>query len=235
MDTRHEAAVTCLGALADGHWASGDAAGVLIIRKAGSVSCALRFAGVPLAVCTVSNGMLAVGTQHGVAIHEHPGRAGPGRAPAPVRFYEHPRSAAVLCILGLPGGAVVTAGTGGSVVRLPHISATPITLVGHSSRIRCLLALADGVVASASRDTTVRCWRGHRCQYTLRGHTAEVTALAEIPGAVLASGSADADVRLWRLGTCIRVLRGHTAPVSAVLPLPGGLLASAGAVLRVWA
>ena len=32
IDTRHHAAVTCLCALEDGHWASGDAAGVVIKR-----------------------------------------------------------------------------------------------------------------------------------------------------------------------------------------------------------
>ena len=240
VDTRHHAAVTCLCALEDGHWASGDAAGVVIIRNRDGVSCGLQFPSSVHALRGLAAGLLAVGTRDGVVfIHERPSWA---QLPSQLRAYDHPRLAPVLCVAGLPGGGVVSAGVGGSMMQLASLDATPSPLVGHTSRVRCLLVLEDGSLVSASRDTTVRRWRqgtgtGLCCEHTLRGHNAEVAALAELGAdGVLASGAADAEVRLWVGPTCIRILRGHTSPVDAIVALAGGLLASGGRsdVVRLW-
>ena len=101
-------------------------------------------------------------------------------------------------------------------------------LTGHTDQVGCLLALRGGSLASGSRDSSVRVWRGSRCAETLMGHQSEVVCLAELTSGVLASGAMDSTVRLWQGGSCLRVLWGHRGPVRAVAALPGGVVASAG-------
>ena len=241
VDTQHRGAVMCLCALTVPLWASADATGIVIIRdREGSSPGGLRFGSPVHALCRLAGGLFAVGNEHGVvSIHAPPEW---GQVPARVRCYTQPRGVPVLCMAGLLGGGVVSAGTGGTMVYLaPHDGAKVCPLVGHTSRVRALLLLADGRLASASRDSTVRLWavakgRGLLCRHVLRGHTAEVVALAELPRAALASGSVDGDVRLWQGADCQHVLRGHTSPACALVALPGGVLVSGGQgdVIRIW-
>ena len=96
----------------------------------------------------------------------------------------------------------------------------------------------DGLLASASRDRTIRLWNtGGRHLRALRGHTDYVTSIAFAPTGELVSGSRDTTVRLWDPGLWddvavddeARIFRAHTGYVNQVAVSTDGTIASAGA------
>ena len=207
-------------------WASGAPHGVVTLRSGDGVDCGMQTGSPVTALCGLSGGQLAVACLNGtVAIYEAPvwGSRRPLRR---LRWYEHP--CRVVCAVALSAGALVSAGADGGMLRLAPAFESPEPLLGHTSRVGCLLQLRDGSLASGSRDSTVRIWQGSRCLGTLAGHDGEVICLAELSSGVLASGAADRTVRLWAAGCCLRVLRGHRGAVRALAALPSGALASGG-------
>jgi len=78
-------------------------------------------------------------------------------------------------------------------------------LRGHEGYIWKVLPLADGRLATASRDRTIRIWlrgaEGFACQRVLDGHGASVTALVEPVQGQLWSGSRDRGLREWDMKT----------------------------------
>lgn len=106
------------------------------------------------------------------------------------------------------------------------------TLAGHTDVLRSVACSLDGeLLASASRDQSVRLWRlpphweaGHAAHAvaTLRGHRAAVQAVAFTPdSAMLVSGSSDQTIRLWdRQGSPQQVLTGHRAGIVALAVSP---------------
>jgi hypothetical protein len=94
---------------------------------------------------------------------------------------------------------------------------------GHTGYVYAVLPLADGRVASASRDRTIRLWRDGVCTQVLAGHEASITCLAEPAPGVLLSGSRDRTVRRWDLarGSSEVVSRWESA-VRAVTPTAVG-------------
>ena len=62
-----------------------------------------------------------------------------------------------------------------------------------------LAVLANGDLASGSRDNTIRVWSSDtgECKQVLKGHTDAVYSLAVLANGDLASGSCDNTIRVW--------------------------------------
>jgi len=114
---------------------------------------------------------------------------------------------------------------------------SPIT--GHTDYVCALVALPNGLIASASDDTTIKIWDVHtgKCQHTLIGHTASVNALIALANGRIASGSTDHTIKIWDVsGKCVRTLNGHKLCINALAVLPNGHLASGSddGTIRIW-
>jgi WD40 repeat protein len=88
------------------------------------------------------------------------------------------------------------------------------SLKGHTSAVMDLVQLSDELLASSSKDQTVRIWNltTNTCKFILTGHTSDVFGLKQITSNILASGSYDRTIKLWNItsGQLIRTLTGHT-------------------------
>ncbi|MGZ3633961.1 MAG: WD40 repeat domain-containing protein [Parachlamydiaceae bacterium] len=74
------------------------------------------------------------------------------------------------------------------------------TLKGHTDFVSALVELADGTLASGSKDKTIKLWDpvSGAMKHTLTGHTNGVNALVQLADGTLASGSGDKTIKLWR-------------------------------------
>jgi WD40 repeat protein len=122
------------------------------------------------------------------------------------------------------------------------------TLHGHKNSLNQIAWSQDGVLlASASKDTTIRLWNMESGQllHTLEGHSDEVNSdevnsVAWSPDRrILASGSDDKTIRLWdtETGQLLQTLTKHSYYVSKVVWSPDGqTLASSSRdrTIRLW-
>ena len=117
------------------------------------------------------------------------------------------------------------------------------TLRGHRDTVFGLAYSPDGsLIATASRDTTIRLWDGRTAEYkkTLRGHTGEVDTVAFSPdGLTLVSGSSDDTIRLWDVATGTTKLQfnGLSYSIPVVAYFPDGSKIASGTLegeIHVW-
>jgi len=100
------------------------------------------------------------------------------------------------------------------------------TLVGHQHYVRRAIELADGTIASASHDETIRLWNRHTGEScgVLKGHAGSVLSLVEVEDGILVSGGTDG-VRVWRTSTGVCLNSFEMKNVYRVLCLSDGSLA----------
>ena len=70
---------------------------------------------------------------------------------------------------------------------------------GHRHLIRCLFPISKIILASGSRDETIKIWNieDRSIMSTLSGHTGTVSALCYVKEGVLVSGSLDNSLIIW--------------------------------------
>jgi WD40 repeat protein len=90
------------------------------------------------------------------------------------------------------------------------------SLKGHSDWVRDLVQISADLLASSSKDRTVRIWNltTNTCKFILTGHTQSVFGLKQITSSILASGSSDKTILIdITSGQLIRTLTGHTSSI----------------------
>lgn len=113
-------------------------------------------------------------------------------------------------------------------------------LHGHQQSVLGLAAYGDRLLASVSRDRTLKLWdlATQRCLHSVVAHHAAALCVSALSHDELATGGADGVVKLWsRQAKHGASLRGHAGWVWALAPLPAaGLLASASedGTVRLW-
>ncbi|UBF23886.1 hypothetical protein K9N68_19255 [Kovacikia minuta CCNUW1] len=120
-------------------------------------------------------------------------------------------------------------------------ASTPFrSLVAHEDKINSISISKDGIIATASSDSTVKLWNqdGYPIK-TLRGHANSANSVSFSPdGKTLASAGADNSIKLWNLaGQELKTISGNTSSVLSVSFSHDGKLLVSGSddgTIKVW-
>ena len=113
-------------------------------------------------------------------------------------------------------------------------------LVVHNDQVNSVSINPEGMVATASNDSTIKLWhQDGRLLKTLNGHANAINAVSFSPdGKTLASASTDTTIRLWNLaGQTLQVLTGNRGSVLSVNFSSDGKLLVSGSddgTLKIW-
>ena len=102
-------------------------------------------------------------------------------------------------------------------------------LTGHTDSVCYVIQLADGSIASASQDFTIRIWPlGGGAPRVLTGHERGVTCIIQLADGRIASASYDGTIRIWPLGAGAPVVLGQigTNEVLKITQLADSTIAS---------
>eukprot|EP01125_Pyxidicula_operculata_P019184 TRINITY_DN693_c0_g1_i1.p1 TRINITY_DN693_c0_g1~~TRINITY_DN693_c0_g1_i1.p1 ORF type:complete len:2289 (+),score=635.01 TRINITY_DN693_c0_g1_i1:128-6994(+) len=141
---------------------------------------------------------------------------------AKLQEFKSPRPVNSVAWSPIEGDQRLVSGGDESVVSIINASTGQLELpffTGHSAAVRCVCFDHKGkLVASASRDNTVRVWdsRNGNCLYTLRGHTDWISTCCFSPnGNKLVTGSWDFTIIVWNLrnSTPSTKMIGHDAGI----------------------
>jgi WD40 repeat protein len=82
-----------------------------------------------------------------------------------------------------------------------------LTLNGHRDSVNALIMLPSGILASGSKDKTIKIWNVTKSAVlnTLTSHSDSINALTVVNNRYLASGSLDKTIKLWDLTTFVKV------------------------------
>ena len=99
---------------------------------------------------------------------------------------------------------------------------------GHKEWIYCLCAMLKNILASGSRDKTIKIWNieNRSIMSTLSGHTEAINALCHVNEGILVSGSDDYSLIIWSKSTPEssiyshrQTLTGHKSHISGIIRL----------------
>lgn len=148
-------------------------------------------------------------------------------------------SDAVNAVVFSSDGALLASAGADRTIRVLDLSQTARRdlLTGHGDEIMSL-DMTGRLLASGSRDGTVRLWRGQDSVGVLSGHLDWVREVAFSPdGTLLASSSRDGSVRLWDVATqTTRAVLPHDGDSRAVTFSPDGTVVATdnGGVILLW-
>jgi predicted 2-oxoglutarate/Fe(II)-dependent dioxygenase YbiX len=194
---RHEGAVLCLAALADGLMASGGADGVIHLWSTeGEPWGRLRgHTGWVWALVPLEGGLLASGSEDGTVRLWN--TAHPSEASAPVHA-----GAPVRALAALPSGELLSGQATGELTRWQRTAAPALQSLGthrvHAGAVCTIVPLSEERIASGGEDDGIHLTLLPDFTPLLSyRHAGFVRSLAALPGGQLASGSYDTTVRLW--------------------------------------
>ena len=114
---------------------------------------------------------------------------------------------------------------------------------GHKRSIQCLCPISNKILASGSRDWTIKIWniKDRSIMSTLSGHKRTVYALCSVKEGVLVSGSGDHSLIIWRTRksstySLRQDLKGHKSEISGIIRLNNTEIVSGEDIgdLRMW-